>query len=398
MKRVVVLFILLYAGIARADAPDAGVPQSISGCVESVPNGATRPRLREKFPDRGMSGYAATLEIFVEHGKGESVLPRGLELQSAGDAAKGLRAAGFVIPDQDGGAGARLTPQKADPKRPEVAITLLELPLLALPPEPGRHMLTVPPLPVAVARANGELATVCTQPHTILIDDPTASVPDAQPKDNPAARAQREEWTSMKTAVVWSAVGILAGALLAYLLYRWWKRERPVPPPPPPRPPWEIALEKLDEVRHAGLLETARFSDYFDRVNDALRSYLGARYDFDGLESTTDEIMASMEKVPHFGLALPEIRLFLQECDLVKFANMIPSTEDCQKALDAGERIVRGTMPRERAFDSDVVGVAPQREAPPRPPPPQQAPPPPQPSSADAGPDKSEPSGGGAPP
>src|SRR5262249_20352713 len=106
------------------------------------------------------------------------------------------------------------------------------------------------------------------------------------------------------------------------------------------------------------------FSEYFDRVNDAVRSYLGARYGFDGLESTTDEILAAMDTLPHFGagltlgmgaapLGLTEIKLFLQECDLVKFANMTPTIDECQKALLAGERIVRATMPKERAFDAD---------------------------------------------
>jgi hypothetical protein len=363
-RLLVSLFILFSSHVALAD--DAGVSESsVSGCVENVPNGATKPKITERFPERGFSGYAATLEVTVEHGKGESVLPRGLDLQSAGDAAKGLRSAGFVIPDQDGGAGARLTPLPADPNKPDVARTMLELPLLALPPEPGRHTLLLPPLPVAVARANGELATVCTQPHSITIDDPTASVPDAQPKDNPPPRAQREEWSLLKNAVIWGVLGVVAGAFLAYAIYKWIKRPRPSPPPPPPRPPWEIALEKLDEVRHAGLLETGRFSEYFDRVNDAVRSYLGARYGFDGLESTTDEIMAAMDKVPHFGLALPEIKLFLQECDLVKFANMTPETESCTKALDSGERIVRATMPRERAFDADAP-PPPQSPAPPQ--------------------------------
>jgi hypothetical protein len=122
---------------------------------------------------------------------------------------------------------------------------------------------------------------------------------------------------------------------------------RAAPPPPPPRPPWEVALEKLDEVRHAGLLETHRYSEYFDRVNDAVRQYLGARYGFDGLECTTDEIMLAMQRVPHFGLSLSEINAFLQECDLVKFANVTPSVDECQRALSSGEHIVRMTMPRE---------------------------------------------------
>jgi hypothetical protein len=348
MKAIVVLFTLLLALAPRvALAAAAGVTDSVRGCVDRIPEGGAKPVIAEKFPERGLSGYAATLEVTVEHGKGESVLPGGLELQSSGDAASALKSAGFQIPNQDGGAGARLQTSAPDAKRGDRVTTILELPLLLLPLEPGRHTLVLPPLPIAVQRANNDVAVVCTRAHTIIVEDPISSTPNAQPKLNPPPRPQREEWRSLEHALEWGAAGVVVGGLLAYALYRFRKRERPVPPAPPPRPPWEIALEKLDEIRHAGLLETARLGEYFDRVNDVVRSYLGARYGFDGLESTSDEILAALKVVEHFALPVGEITVFLQECDLVKFADLTPTNEGCLRALDQGERIVRTTMPSE---------------------------------------------------
>jgi hypothetical protein len=345
-----VLAIVLVPSRAWAD-DDAGAGDSVSGCVESIPPGAQRPRLTETFPPRGLSGYAATLTVVVEHGKGESVLPRGLEIGS--DAAKLLKKADFVLPDQDGGSAARLAAPAPDPNKPDRVTTTLELPVVPLPAEPGRHVLVLPPLPVAVARANGELATACTKRHTIVVEDPIAQTPEAKPKPNPPAVMQREEWTALKTGLLIASLGLLAGALLTLLARRWMARPKPVPPPPPPRPPWDIALELLDEVRHAGLLEQGRFGEYFDRVSDAVRGYLGGRYGFDGLESTTDEILAALAKPGVLGgIALPEIAAFLQECDLVKFANMHPTQTECTSVLTAGEAIVRMTMPRQRAFDA----------------------------------------------
>ncbi len=134
------------------------------------------------------------------------------------------------------------------------------------------------------------------------------------------------------------------GALLAWLVARWIRRPRPVPPPPPPRPPWEVAFEKLDEVRHAGLLATQRFSEYYDRVGDAVREYFGHRYGFDGLECTTDEMLTELRQSPLAGVTVEDVSLFLQQCDLVKFARMTPSEDDCQKALGDAELIVRKTM------------------------------------------------------
>jgi hypothetical protein len=312
-------------------------------CVETA-SGEGRPQMVDAFPERGTSGYAAVLHVVVSHGKGETVLPRGLELQSESDTAKALQAAGFAFPDQDGGAAAHLSSIDVDAKAGRRQTTL-DLPLVALPPDPGRHTLTLPALPISVARANNDVVTLCTKPHTIVVEDPTASTPDAQPKDNPPARAQREEWVALEHGLAWGALGVLVGGALAWLLYRWVRRPKPVPPPPPPRPPWEVALERLDEVRHAGLLDTQRYAEFFDRVNDAVRQYLGARFGFDGLESTTDETLAALRKVPHFGLPLAEVAAFLQECDLVKFADMTPTFTECERALAQAERLVRSTMP-----------------------------------------------------
>jgi hypothetical protein len=93
------------------------------------------------------------------------------------------------------------------------------------------------------------------------------------------------------------------------------------------------------------LLDTHRFADFFDRVNDTVRQYLGARFGFDGLESTTDETLAALRRLPYFGLPMPEVAGFLQQCDLVKFADLTPSLEECQRALAEAEKMVRATMP-----------------------------------------------------
>ncbi|HEY1955802.1 MAG TPA: hypothetical protein VGH28_09315 [Polyangiaceae bacterium] len=334
---------MMLAALALAATLDAGAAGSVNGCTEIVPQGASRPDVTDTLPARGRSGYAATLVVTVKHGKGESVLPSGLSLQAHSAAVDELRKAGWVFPDQDGSAGARLT-TKPDAAHPDKVTTTLELPLLALPDKPGRHVLTLPALPISIARASGEVATVCTHEHRITIDDPTAETPDPKPKGNPPPRPQREEWTALKRAVIYGSIGIAAGALLAWLVARWLRRPKPVPPPPPPRPPWEIAFEKLDEVRHAGLLTTHRYSEYYDRVGDAVRQYFGARYGFDGLECTTAEMMKQLAHATLTGVTMPEIALFLEQCDLVKFARMTPTPDDCEKVLEGAETLVRATM------------------------------------------------------
>ena len=182
-------------------------------------------------------------------------------------------------------------------------------------------------------------------PAGVVIEDPIANTSNPAPRLNPPAREQREEWVALKNALLIGAVAVVLGALVAFLLGRWFRRPRPVPPPPPPRPPWEVALEELFDVRHAGLIAEGRLAEHFDRVSDTLRKYLGARYGFDGLESTTREALGVLRNVKPFVGPLDAIETFLRQADLVKFAKTVPTADDGELALVRAEHIVRETLP-----------------------------------------------------
>jgi len=325
---------------ASSSAAPASAPSEQSGCVEKLPAGKARPVFTEAFPARGVSGHALPLALTVMHGPAETVLPTGFHFQADSAEAKALKAAGFIVPSPEGGAGPKV--ERTEGASTKSAVTLY---FVALPKKPGRHELTLPALPVAIARASGELITLCTQPHTIVVEDPTSSTPNPKPKDNPPPRRQREEWTLLKQAVSLGAIALVVGAVLAWLIGRWLKRPRPVPPPPPPRPPWEVALESLHDLRHAGLTREGRFAEHFDRVSDIVRRYLGDRYGFDGLESTTREMLGELRATTPRIVVLDEIERFLRQADLVKFARLTPSEVECSTALADAQQIVERTVP-----------------------------------------------------
>jgi len=338
------------AAQAPPATPDAQAPESVHGCVPSLAKGASRPVVTEDFPHRGTSGWIATLTLTLRHGKGEHVLPSGFRLQQGGDADKELRAAGFAFPEQDAGTGAaKLTELAEDPAHPEIATTVLEVPLVLLPEKPGRSALTLPPLPVAVARANGDVSTVCTRPHLITVEDPIADTPEPTPRGNPPPRVQREEWKEAKIAAAILGGALVIGLVLGLLLRQWKRRPKPVPPPPPPRPAWEIALEKLHDARHAGLLDAGRADELCDRVSDALREYVGKTLGFDGLERTTDEIGIELSRSAMADVERKAVLDVLRECDLVKFAKFVPEPAACLGLLDTAEQHVKRTMPRRGA-------------------------------------------------
>ncbi|HVJ21623.1 MAG TPA: hypothetical protein VM686_39735 [Polyangiaceae bacterium] len=317
-------------------APSIGTP-----CVERVPAGKARPTLKESVPQKGLSGHALTLNFEIVHGKGETVLPSGFQPQSSSKELESMERSGLYLPDPDGGAG----PELERSEQGEQATTKVRVSFVPLPDKPGRNELVIPPLPIAIARASGDMIVLCTAPHRVLIEDPIANVPDAKPKENPTARPQLEVWTTAKNAALVALIALVAGALIAWLVGKWLRRPKPVAPPPPPRPPWEVAREELFDLKHAGLLQEQRHAEYFDRVSDTVRKYLGALYGFDGLESTTREALGVLRKVSPRIAILDTIESCLRDADLVKFARVTPSDGDCALAISRAEEIVEATMP-----------------------------------------------------
>jgi hypothetical protein len=326
------------AAVDPASAADAG--SVWVSCIEKIPAGATRPSLREAFPQRGFSGYAANLVVTITHGLGETVFPNGIKLQSDESAAKALKEVGFIIPDADGGAPFLIetTPGAS------TAITRVTIPFVPLPKDPGRNTIDLPPMPITISRAGGEVMTLCTARQRIVIEDPIANEVEPKVKPNPPPRSQREQWDLARNIAIGLAIGLVLGVVAAFL-FRWYRRRPVIVIAPPPRLPWLTALDELDEIRRSKLIAEDRTAEYFDRVSNAVRKYLGARYGFDGLESTTDEMRAVLKRIRPAVPGLKRIGAFLDDCDLVKFARATPDGEACLDALARGEEIVRATIP-----------------------------------------------------
>lgn len=328
------------AGDLDGGPTEADAGTTIVSCTEHIPEGAARPDVVEILPDSGLSGYAFPFTVIVGHGKGETVLPEGFRVRTDSDTGRAMEAAGFVVPDQDGGSPATITREE----KTSSATTKLVIPIVALPPEAGRNEMLLPPMPIAVQRASGSFVTVCTKAHRIRIEDPTANEADPKVKPNPPPRSQREEWVLAKQVSIGVLIGAIATAI-GLVIWSWWKR-RPKPVKLPPKKlPWVQAFEELAEIRESDLLEEGKADIYYERVSNTVRKYLGARYGFDGLERTTDEMKSILRRIRPPIEGFSEIVRFLEDSDLVKFARFMPVESDCKAALARGQSIVHMTIP-----------------------------------------------------
>ena len=203
----------------------------------------------------------------------------------------------------------------------------------------------IPAIEVTYLGPHGDVRTVSTAPIPIKIASLIANEPEPALKDSPGGPPpvvvmEQNLWPA------YIAGGVLAaalGALVAALVVRRLRARRGERPGPPPRPAHEIALERLDRLGAYGFLENADNRPFYFAVSEVIREYLGARYGFDSLELTTDELGAELKKRAGRELVLSEVSGWLGACDLVKFAKISPTAAEARGALESAIRIVSTT-------------------------------------------------------
>jgi hypothetical protein len=222
-----------------------------------------------------------------------------------------------------------------------------ELTFLAL--EPGKQ--TLPGVKLRVVGPHGELGDVSTEPKTVEVASLLANEPNAEPKPpSKPVIVMQDDYTLAWIGGALLFAGVIAVATL--LIARWLKRRpKAAPPPAPPRAAWDVAIERLLslERQKEGLLAAERGEEFVDGVSAVLREYLGRRYGFDGLESTTDEVLRTLERIRPHKLSLSGVSLLLEQCDLVKFARAAPDLATCDDLWNGALGLVRATTPQERA-------------------------------------------------
>ena len=172
-------------------------------CVETAPPVPSGRRLIDAFPERGTSGYSATLHVVVSHGHGETVLPRGLELQSESDTARAPE--GRRLRASRSGRRRRRAPVEHRHRRQDRPASDDARPaLLALPREPGRHTLVA-----ALAAGRPSPARITTSSRSAR--SRTLSWSRIRPRRprtlsrGPTRRrgTQREEWVALEQGLDW---------------------------------------------------------------------------------------------------------------------------------------------------------------------------------------------------
>ncbi|MDP8230323.1 MAG: hypothetical protein P9L93_04380 [Candidatus Gorgyraea atricola] len=143
--------------------------------------------------------------------------------------------------------------------------------------------------------------------------------------------------------VLWPLMLIVLLLAIAVFLFIYFKKRKKAVelPASPPRPPEDIAMEALKALLEMKLIEQGLIKEYYIRLSDIIRNYIEARFNVFALDRTTWELYQEMRVKKIERKRTDQIRDFLEDCDLVKFAKYIPNKKEIEEVYTSAKEIIK---------------------------------------------------------
>jgi len=136
-------------------------------------------------------------------------------------------------------------------------------------------------------------------------------------------------------------IGVILIALIIYLIIKRINREEA---PAPKLPAHEIAYAALKELYRKKLVDSGLIKEYYFEISNILRHYIENRFGLRAPERTTEEFLHELNSSNSLAKAHQDLlKKFLEECDMVKFANFAADAEDAQRVHDVTVEFIEET-------------------------------------------------------
>ncbi len=193
----------------------------------------------------------------------------------------------------------------------------------------------IPPYAVQVLNAEEDQVE-----YTIATDSVEVTVQSLISEAEPVLRDIKPP-VSIPTIIPWEIIFSFLGIALSVvaLIWMWRKRvqaENEDKPQiiVPSKPPYEVAMEKLDRLRNQSTCTSNEVKIYYADLSYLLREYLEHQYFVRAIEMTTSEIEDARHLIPADQEKLDLVLEMLKRSDLAKFARYRPDISDCKKDLN----------------------------------------------------------------
>lgn len=145
-----------------------------------------------------------------------------------------------------------------------------------------------------------------------------------------------------------AAAGALAGA--AFFLLK--RRKNTNPSSATAIPAHEVAFQQLQAIIDERLIERGEIKLFFGKISDVLRGYIENRFGIQAPRRTTEEFLRDISRNAPFDADRKRLLMeFLQDCDLVKFAEYTPACEEIERACGSCRAFIEATREDREALD-----------------------------------------------
>ncbi len=179
-------------------------------------------------------------------------------------------------------------------------------------------------LPALKINLPEEIPNYPNTPSDFLGEQPPPPPPEESPSSAPESRGL-SAW--------WFALVPVAGLITFFLLRRFGIIKT--------TPAWVKALEKLDNLKTESPPKV-----FYSALTDILKEYVSGRYSVRARTKTTSEFLETIQEFSDIpAQQLQNLPQFAHLADEVKFADLIPDSENAPKSIDLIRSFINSTTP-----------------------------------------------------
>ena len=188
---------------------------------------------------------------------------------------------------------------------------------------------------------------------SVLINVATIAVDTTQQKPFPIKSIQTEPlvYDDFKPYLIWVVLALLLIGLFIYYLKTRKKPEIKEIETVNTLPPYEEALEKLQELDDKLLWQNNEIKKYYSELTEIVRVFIEKELEIPALEITTFELISLLsdyntpKNINITKETVRKLNALLQEADLVKFAKSTPLSHEIEEDRRVAEKVLNDLKP-----------------------------------------------------
>lgn len=201
----------------------------------------------------------------------------------------------------------------------------------------------IPALRFEVLNPGGTTDSAFTGPLSIDVNTVTVDTTKAFKPIKAVRSVGWSFWDYWLYFAIGISVALIGVGLFIY--FRSKPKKVAVVPAAPVVPPYEIALQELQQLQSEKVWQQGNIKQYYTRLTDILRNYFEQQFNIPALEQTTEELLQHIKPVTILNQQRDKLRTLLSLADLAKFAKLVPAPEEHERAMQQAQEIVEWTKP-----------------------------------------------------